>query len=71
ANNLVASILVTADWTAFQTNSLLKDTSDPSVAGLEVFIPVFIIYPLVLYIFSKKYNWVDWREKLFGNLIND
>ena len=71
ANNLVASILVTADWTAFQTNSLLKDTSDPSVAGFEVFIPVFIIYPLVLYIFSKKYNWVNWREKLFGKLIND
>lgn len=71
ANNLVASILVTADWTAFQTNSLLKDTSDPSVAGFEVFIPVFITYPLVLYIFSKKYNWVNWREKLFGKLIND
>ena len=71
ANNLVASILVTADWTAFQTNSLLKDTSDPSVAGFEVFVPVFIIYPLVLYIFSKKYNWVNWREKLFGKLIND
>mgnify|MGYP000483466817 FL=1 len=71
ANNLVASILVTADWTAFQTNSLLKDTSDPSVAGFEVFIPVFIIYPLVLYVFSKKYNWVNWREKLFGKLIND
>jgi membrane protease YdiL (CAAX protease family) len=71
ANNLVASILVTADWTAFQTNSLLKDTSDPSAAGFEVFIPVFIIYPLVLYVFSKKYNWVNWREKLFGKLIND
>ena len=71
ANNLVASILVTADWTAFQTNSLLKDASDPSVAGFEVFIPVFIIYPLVLYVFSKKYNWVNWREKLFGKLIND
>ena len=71
ANNLVASILVTADWTAFQTNSLLKDTSDPSVAGFEVFIPVFIIYPLVLYVFSKKYNWVNWKEKLFGKLIND
>ena len=71
ANNLVASILVTADWTAFQTNSLLKDTSDPMVAGFEVFIPVFIIYPLVLYVFSKKYNWVNWKEKLFGKLIND
>ena len=68
ANNLVASILVTADWTAFQTNSLLKDTSDPSVAGFEVFVPLFLIYPLILYIFSKKYSWNGWKDKLFGNI---
>jgi hypothetical protein len=68
ANNLVASILVTADWTAFQTNSLLKDTSEPSMAGFEVFVPLFLIYPLILYIFSKKYSWNGWKDKLFGNI---
>ena len=71
ANNLVASLLITADWTAFQTNSIFKDISDPTTAGLEVFIPIFIVYPIVLFVFSKKYNWSDWREKLFGKVIND
>jgi hypothetical protein len=71
ANNLVASLLITADWTAFQTNSVFKDISEPTMAGFEVFIPVFIVYPVVLYVFSKKYNWSDWKEKLFGKLVND
>ena len=29
ANNLITAILVTADWTAFQTESLYKDISTP------------------------------------------
>ena len=30
ANNLTAALLVTADWTAFQTHSVFKDISEPS-----------------------------------------
>jgi hypothetical protein len=41
------------------------------MASFEVFIPVFIVYPVVLYVFSKKYNWSDWKEKLFGKVVND
>lgn len=63
ANNLITVLLVTTDWTAFQTNSILISVSEPSV-GLEIFIPVFVIYPLYLYIFSKKYGWSNWKEKL-------
>ena len=56
ANNLFTALLVTADWTAFQTHSVLKDLSDPQNAGIsDVIIPVFIIFPILLYIFSKKY----------------
>ena len=29
ANNLTAALLVTADWTAFQTDSMYRDISDP------------------------------------------
>ena len=29
ANNMVAALLVTADWTALQTHSVLKDISNP------------------------------------------
>ena len=65
ANNLVGALLVTADWTAFQTHSVLKDISTPA-AGFDVIIPVFIIFPILLYLFSKKYKWINWKEKLTG-----
>ncbi len=66
-NNLLTAILVTADWTAFQTNSLLKDISDPE-AGWDILIPVFIVYPIFLFIMAKKYKWKDWSYKLFGKV---
>ncbi|RYJ52285.1 CPBP family intramembrane metalloprotease [Flavobacterium petrolei] len=67
ANNLVGALLITSDWSAFQTHSIFKDISDPS-AGLDVILPVVIIYPILLFIFSKKYNWTNWKEKLSGNI---
>ncbi|ETN95330.1 CPBP family intramembrane glutamic endopeptidase [Zhouia amylolytica] len=67
ANNLFTALLVTADWTAFQTNSVLKDVSEP-VLGFDVLFPVFIIFPILIFIFSKKYHWSDWRAKLFGEI---
>ena len=67
ANNLVGALLVTSDWSAFQTNSIFKDISEPS-AGLDVILPVVLIYPILLFIFSKKYNWTNWKEKLTGNI---
>ncbi len=66
-NNVVTALLVTADWTAFQTHSILKDVSEPS-AGFDVLIPIFVVYPLILLWFAKKYNWTNWREKLFGKV---
>ena len=71
ANNLIASLLLTADWTAFQTNSILKDVSDPSMGNLEIIFPVFVIYPTILFVLSKKYNWTNWQKKLFGIVKND
>lgn len=67
ANNLITALLVTSDWTAIQTNSLFKDTSSPG--GMwEIFIPVFVIFPILLFIFSKKYQWTNWKEKLTGKI---
>lgn len=66
-NNLVGALLVTADWTAFQTHSILKDISDPS-AGFDVLLPVLIIYPIFLLIMAKKYRWKNWGNKLFGKI---
>ena len=67
ANNLLTALIVTADWTAFQTNSIFKDISDPSV-GWDILIPVLIIYPVFLYIMARKYGWTNWKEKLVGKV---
>jgi len=70
ANNLFVALLVTADWTAFQTHSIFKDISDPTEVGVgETILPVFIIFPIMLLIFSKKYGWTNWKEKLFGAVV--
>ncbi|MDT7830147.1 CPBP family intramembrane glutamic endopeptidase [Pricia sp. S334] len=67
ANNLTAALLVTADWTAFQTNSIYRDVSDP-VLGWDVLVPVFVVYPILLLIFSRKYKWTDWKTRLTGKV---
>ncbi|MCD6543287.1 MAG: CPBP family intramembrane metalloprotease, partial [Flavobacteriaceae bacterium] len=67
ANNIVASVFVTMNWTAFQTDALFIDTSEPSL-GIETYLPVFVIYPIVIVIFSRKYGWNNWKQKLFGNI---
>ncbi|MCD8417306.1 CPBP family intramembrane metalloprotease [Tenacibaculum finnmarkense genomovar finnmarkense] len=66
-NNIVAAFLVTTNWTVFQTDALFVDTSEPSV-GIEMFLPVFVLYPLILLLFSKKYGWKNWQEKLTGSI---
>lgn len=67
ANNLITALLVTADWTAFQTDSILRDVSEPS-AGVDILIPVLVVFPIILFIFSKKYGWKNWTEKLTGKI---
>ena len=67
-NNMVAALLVTADWTVFQTNSVFKDISDPS-AGFDVLAPVLIVYPVFLLIMAWRYRWSDWQAKLFGAVL--
>ena len=47
ANNLITAVLVTADWTAFQTESLYKDISTPAL-GQELILFLLVIYPLSL-----------------------
>lgn len=69
ANNLIGALLVTADWTAFQTDSIYRDISQP-VLGWDVFVPVLVIYPILLIIFSKKYGWNNWKERLTGKVLS-
>ncbi|PHR69259.1 MAG: CPBP family intramembrane metalloprotease domain-containing protein [Lutibacter sp.] len=68
ANNLITALLVTSDWTAFQTDSIFRDVSEPS-AGFDILIPVLVIFPILLFVFAKKYNWTNWKEKLTGKIV--
>lgn len=67
ANNLIGALLVTSDWSAFQTHSIFKDLSEPQT-GIDIILPVLIVYPLLLFIFSRKYQWTNWKEKLTGRI---
>lgn len=66
-NNLVTALLVTANWTAFQTESIFISTGEPN-ANIDVFLPLLVIYPLMLFILAKIYKWKNWKEKLFGKV---
>ena len=68
ANNLFTALLVTTDWTALQTHSILKDVSQPEIGAIDLIVPVFIMYPVLLFILSKKYKWTNWKDKLFGTI---
>lgn len=68
ANNLIGALLLTADWTAFQTDSIYKDISEPTL-GWDVLIPVLVIFPILLLIFSKVYKWTNWKERLTGKVL--
>ncbi len=67
ANNIASAILATSTWSALQTDALLIDTSEPTLTWSSYF-PVFVLYPLIILIFSKKYGWKNWKEKLFGRV---
>ena len=68
-NNLLAAILVTANWSALQTDAIFRYTAEEATNPIfEILIPVLIIYPLILFIFAKKYKWINFKDKLFGRI---
>ncbi|PQV47825.1 hypothetical protein CLV33_106144 [Jejuia pallidilutea] len=69
-NNLLAAILITSEWSALQTDSLFKYTAEQVVdVKMEIIAPVLIIYPIILLIMSKTYKWTNWKDKLFGPVV--
>ena len=65
ANNLITAILVTADWTAFQTASLYKDVSAPNLIA-ELSLSLLLLYPLSILFLARKYDWKNWKDKLIA-----
>ncbi|NNC50611.1 MAG: CPBP family intramembrane metalloprotease [Flaviramulus sp.] len=69
-NNLLAALLITSDWSALQTDAIFKYTAEEAnTTTMEILLPVFVFYPIILYIFSKVYKWTNWKEKLFGSVV--
>lgn len=68
ANNLFTALLVTSDWTALQTHSIFKDIAEPKLDFIDMVLPVFIIFPIILFVLSKVYKWNNWKDKLFGEI---
>ncbi len=67
ANNLVTALLVTADNTAFQVDAVYKSVAEPTL-GFDAFVPVFVIFPILLFVFARKYGWTDWKDRLAGRI---
>lgn len=65
-NNILTALLVTTDWSALQTDALFIDTSDPKAGFFDIVVPVLVVFPIMLFVFSKIYKWTNWKEKLFG-----
>ncbi|MCC9041318.1 CPBP family intramembrane metalloprotease [Myroides sp. M-43] len=70
ANNLIGVLLVTSDWTAFQTNSIFTNVnSETVISPWEYIIQVGVVLPIVIIIFAKKYGWKNWKHQLFGKVV--
>ena len=67
AQNLIAVLLLTADWTVLQTESILKYTADPEIRTVDLLISLSL-YLIVLIVFARKYSWTNWKEKLFSKI---
>lgn len=55
ANNVFGALIVTNSWQAFRTDALFLDTSPPQI-GIDLWLTVFVAYPLLYVIFKMKYK---------------
>ena len=69
-NNLMAALLITSDFSAIQTDAIFKYSGieNPNDILNEMIVSIVIVYPIILFIFAKKYNWTNWSRKLAGKI---
>lgn len=69
-NNLMASLLLTSDFSALQTDALFRYSGVENTAATlnEMIVSIGITYPIILFILAKKYKWSNWKEKLTGKV---
>lgn len=69
-NNLMAALLITSDFSAIQTDAIFKYSGIENTSDMlnEMLVSIALVYPIILYIFAKKYRWTNWIEKLSGKI---
>jgi uncharacterized protein len=69
-NNLMSALLISSDFSALKTDAVFKLTKMENSSNMlfDVVFPVVVVYPILLFLFSKKYKWTNWKEKLTGNI---
>jgi len=69
-NNLMAALLITSDFSALQTDAIFRYSGVENPADIlnEMILSIAIVYPIILFIFAKKYNWTNWIFKLSGKI---
>lgn len=69
-NNLMAALLITSDFSAIQTDAIFKYSGIENSNDIlnEMIVSILIVYPIILFIFAKKYNWTNWSRKLTGKI---
>lgn len=63
ANNLFGIIIVTNNWQVIQTDALFMDVSEP-VLGWDMYVTMFLFYPLMILVFWLVYRWKNWNKVL-------
>jgi membrane protease YdiL (CAAX protease family) len=66
-NNIFGCLIVTNKWQVFQTDALWMDMSKPAI-GLDLIITLLVFFPLMLFIFSKKYKWKSLKDGLLSKV---
>ena len=69
-NNLMAALLITSDFSAIHTDAVFKYSGVANPADMlnEMIVSILMVYPIILFIFAKKYNWSHWTAKLTGKI---
>ena len=69
-NNLMSALLITSDYSVIRTDALFKysGVENPNDILIEMIVSIAIVYPIILYIFAKRYHWTDWKLKLTGKI---
>lgn len=63
ANNLFGILIVTNNWQVIQTDALFMDVSPP-VLGWDMYVTMFLFYPLMILVFWLVYRWKNWNKLL-------